>query len=832
MLGAVHQAPAPAPAPAREVERGCTMSGRPCGVAPRSLYGSLPSRRALSIAPLRRRRAYARRIVGGASACRTGLVTLRRTVRCSAWGVKQEASVATFVCPLTYHEVLGLPDDATPLDIRKAHRILSGVVSEEGYTVETLECKQALIDHATSVLLSRFNLTPSELAFQKNSPSEIPLEWLPGLLCLLEESGQPGTVLQLGAEFADAPATRAYRRDILMAMSLAKCTYARKALEAGRLPMGCEALAEANELLALAGDPPLAPTLAAEIDVTLETMAPAVVLEHLGDEIIPENKNRRSGALLAVRELLLSPKKTDGSQSTFDPNPKYVDTVFARLTAQETLEIVPFRDLYDAASGVQGATLPWLQPRLLTHIATAYMAQGYQERRPVYIACADILLRKIEGVGVPVPVERAACAVLLGQVEAAIALLEEGLHGVPEQEGSNGLPVKQEPEAALALDFIRMEAEQADGDYLPGLCAYVERYMGTKVAPKFRMADRKPLEPVSLVDYFGSARVTAYASTVSYPPSLSAAKPQLLVGALSSLAFVRRGFDLVGGIATALPRLVGRRKKKELPPVDSNGYKESIDAREVPPDTQLVEEQDLAYPSEGPQRTVYPESRLPLPIRQAIGVCFLIAAAVIAKVGIIDRMASEGGLGASLKASMTPGARKPSSGSLPGGSGGNADVACEMETCNPNVSPKTTLLNQRSSLIETGKVHSLVKKWQARKAAALGKDHDVSLLDYSLAEPMLSDWKDRALEAEDKGWYWRYNLRGFAVDNVKDILTAEGHPTGKIRVEVTLDEEATVVDQFRDRTGESYSSKYRARYELKQVHGRWLITRGTVIPGR
>ena len=54
-----------------------------------------------------------------------------------------------------------------------------------------------------------------------------------------------------------------------------------QALEAGMLPMGCEALAEANELLALGGEPPLAPSLAAEIDVTLETMAPAVVLEHL-----------------------------------------------------------------------------------------------------------------------------------------------------------------------------------------------------------------------------------------------------------------------------------------------------------------------------------------------------------------------------------------------------------------------------------------------------------------------------------------------------------------------------------------------------------------------
>ena len=57
---------------------------------------------------------------------------------------------------------------------------------------------------------------------------QIPLPWLPGLLCLLEESGQPEAVLELGAEFADSQAARPYRRDILMAMSLAKCTFARK----------------------------------------------------------------------------------------------------------------------------------------------------------------------------------------------------------------------------------------------------------------------------------------------------------------------------------------------------------------------------------------------------------------------------------------------------------------------------------------------------------------------------------------------------------------------------------------------------------------------------
>lgn len=100
-----------------------------------ALRGALPTRRASASASARGgqhdgQKPNARLSVPTQVASQTQS-TSRTSTRCAAWPVKYDQDVATFMCPLTLHEVLGLPDDATPLDIRKAHRILLGVISEE-----------------------------------------------------------------------------------------------------------------------------------------------------------------------------------------------------------------------------------------------------------------------------------------------------------------------------------------------------------------------------------------------------------------------------------------------------------------------------------------------------------------------------------------------------------------------------------------------------------------------------------------------------------------------------------------------------------------------------
>ena len=228
---------------------------------------------------------------------------------------------------------------------------------------------------------------------------------------------------------------------------------------------------------------------------------------------------------------------------------------------------------------------------------------------------------------------------------------------------------------------------------------------------------------------------------------------KFFLGALSSLMVAKRGLGWFGSIASSVtspaPRLATGDKSDQMM-ADKNGYREpEATGRGMKDKSQSIEEEDLQGFSES--RDVYPESRLPLAFRQAVGFGLLITAAVVAKVGIIDRMGEDGAQDTKAKQTTSSKAKKAGgSNGYTASVGGDKDAACEMETCNPKVSPTSGSVNQRSSLIDRSKVYAVVKKWQVRKAAALGKDHDVGLLSYSLAEPMLGDWKDRAIEAEEK----------------------------------------------------------------------------------
>ena len=70
------------------------------------------------------------------------------------------------------------------------------------------------------------------------------------------------------------------RADVLLAMALAECSLARRELESGRIPHGCERLSSALDLLESGRG--LAPDLLDEIDRSLELLAPACALAHLG----------------------------------------------------------------------------------------------------------------------------------------------------------------------------------------------------------------------------------------------------------------------------------------------------------------------------------------------------------------------------------------------------------------------------------------------------------------------------------------------------------------------------------------------------------------------
>ncbi|MCO5605700.1 hypothetical protein L7F22_059884 [Adiantum nelumboides] len=118
----------------------------------------------------------------------------------------------------------------------------------------------------------------------------------------------------------------------------------------------------------------------------------------------------------------------------------------------------------------------------------------------------------------------------------------------------------------------------------------------------------------------------------------------------------------------------------------------------------------------------------------------------------------------------------------------------------------------------------IVRRWQAVKSQALGRDHAVKGLAEVLDGQMLENMSGRAQDAQNKGWYWDYKLTNLNIDSV--TISTDGR---RATVEATLWEGANLYDERTAQVLDSYQSSYTIRYELATINGRWKITSGIVL---
>ncbi|BDA41990.1 probable protein ACCUMULATION AND REPLICATION OF CHLOROPLASTS 6, chloroplastic [Coccomyxa sp. Obi] len=104
---------------------------------------------------------------------------------------------------------------------------------------------------------------------------------------------------------------------------------------------------------------------------------------------------------------------------------------------------------------------------------------------------------------------------------------------------------------------------------------------------------------------------------------------------------------------------------------------------------------------------------------------------------------------------------------------------------------------------------SLVLRWQAIKASALGGDHEVDSLDGILGERMLQAWKLRANALRKDQRHWRYDLREVTIDRVETSRDGK-----RALVEATLTEggellaaDGGVIDSYRATFTQEYEMR-------------------------
>ncbi|KAJ7528825.1 hypothetical protein O6H91_15G021800 [Diphasiastrum complanatum] len=423
------------------------------------------------------------------------------------------SSPALITIPVSYYQVLGLPDGASKEEIMGAYTELRTSEVDEAYTVTAVLSRQELLEDVKAKLLIDRRPKRSTWNHSLHSPAfflSVPWAWLPGALVLLQEVGEDETVLKVGHAALQETKAHPYRQDIVIAMSLSKCSMARAAFEKGTIAAGFEDLVQAHAILNMGKDSLYGSKLLANIEASLEEMAPACTLEHLSLPSTPENKDKRAGALAALVELIRQGLSADPSCSVRDWE-SFLCSAVGKLSAKEIVDLLPWETLFVLRKGQD--TNEAKQQRAMFNVdclytvLIAHIARGFSTRNPELIEIARSLADALVAAeAVDLRLERAICATLLGQADMAFGWLTDAAGSL---QALASRKTQQEDSCQQALQFINectASSREHDGE-LPGLCAFTEKWLHNTGLKHF--ADTRSCLP-SLVDYYNTSAVKQY----------------------------------------------------------------------------------------------------------------------------------------------------------------------------------------------------------------------------------------------------------------------------------------------------------------------------------
>ncbi len=433
--------------------------------------------------------------------------------------------------PLDYYRILGLPIQAPVEQLKQAHGDRTHQMPRREYSENAIGARRALLDEAYAVLTDpdrRFDYDQRFLATAYNTelspldsgssrletPDPTPHvdiadEHLVGALLILQELGEYELVLKVGrpylssgrlgngssslknGQFGDPNIALA---DTVLTIALACLDLGREHWQQGQHETAAEALETGEELLVREG---LFVGIRGEIQSDLLRLRPYRVLELLAlpDQQYPSDRKK---GLKLLQEMLRERDGIDGagddqSGLSIDDFLRFVQQLRGYLTAEE--QQILFEEEARRPSAVA------------TYLAIyALIARGFADHQPALIRRAKHLLAKLSA-RQDVHLEQSVCALLLGQTEEANRLLE--------------LSQEYEP-----IAFIR-EHSHGSPDWLPGLCLYAERWLGSEVFPHFRDLSQRH---AALKDYFADEKVQMYLEELPADPLEQVQRPAIVVG--------------------------------------------------------------------------------------------------------------------------------------------------------------------------------------------------------------------------------------------------------------------------------------------------------------
>jgi hypothetical protein len=714
--------------------------------------------------------------------------------------------------PLDCYRILGLTHLSGLDKVHRAHRDRLLSMPRREYSDAAIASRKRIIDKAYETLTDRDRHSASNESDALESDSTRPVLTLPpqieadekdfaGLLLILYELGESEKVLSLAKPYYD-PEESEYQSarisphdpDLLLSVSLSYLDLGREYWKQGQYESAASSLESAQEILLREG---LFLSIRSEIQADLFRLRPYRILELLASPDNHTEAHRKGMSLL--QEMLDARRGIDG-----------LGNDYSSLGIDDFLRFI--QQLRSYMTAIEQQTLFEEEARRPSSVATylavySLIARGFSQRQPALIRRAKGLLVKLSAKQ-DIYLEKAVCALLLGQTEEASAAIDQS--GEDEQ-----------------ISYIRQNSEGAP-DLLPGLCLYSERWMQEEVYPHFRDLMS---QIVSLKDYFADEQVQAYLEELPNTGAMSSEWASPVGGdrlsAMSNLdesPSANRDFDLnPAKTAIAEPKLSNyapvtpNRFQRSATPVierpaayvNTNGsgniardQPSSRRTSNVPPlrnSTRAAHEsvREIKRPSQVPT-----SSHASLPKRRfnvgRLATVIVLAIAVLAGSIWLVVWAVRALTGAPQPQPIT--LEKPIT---------NIVQALKENNAAPVAQPGPLDKETATKVIET---------WQATKSKALGKGYEDNLLEEILIDPALSVWKGRAKELKSSNSYLQYQTKSSAVDSV----TPDGD--SKAKVVAKISESRNYFNNGELDRGESKDdASYTVEYDLVKKDNRWLI---------
>ncbi|GBO53592.1 cell division protein ZipN/Ftn2/Arc6, specific for cyanobacteria and chloroplast [Pseudanabaena sp. lw0831] len=715
--------------------------------------------------------------------------------------------------PLDCYRILGLTHLSGLDKVHQAHRDRLLSMPRREYSDAAIASRKRIIDKAYETLTERDRHSAATESDALETDSDRPVLTLPpqieadekdfaGLLLILYELGESEKVLSLAKPYYD-PEEAEYQSarisphdpDLLLSVSLSYLDIGREYWKQGQYESAASSLESAQEILLREG---LFLSIRSEIQADLFRLRPYRILELLASPDNHTEAHRKGMSLL--QEMLDARRGIDGSGNDY-----------SSLGIDDFLRFI--QQLRSYMTAIEQQTLFEEEARRPSSVATylavyALIARGFSQRQPALIRRAKGLLVKLSAKQ-DIYLEKAVCALLLGQTEEASAAIDQS--GEDDQ-----------------IAFIRQNSEGAP-DLLPGLCLYSERWMQEEVYPHFRDLMS---QIVSLKDYFADEQVQAYLEELPNTGAMSSEWTSPVGGdrltAISSLdesPNVNRDFDLNPAksavaepkLSTYAPEIPNRFQRSAATPVierhaahvntnvSGNVTRDLPSSRRtsnVPParnSTRAANEfvREIKRPSQ-----VHTSSHASLPKRKfnvgRLATVIVLAIAVLAGSIWLVVWAVRALTGTPQPQPIT--LEKPIT---------NLVQALKENNVAPVAQPGPLDKETATKVIES---------WQATKSKALGKGYEDNLLEEILIDPALSDWKGRAKELKASNSYLQYQTKSSVVDSV----TPDGDSKAKVVAKISESRNYFNNGEL-DRGASKDDASYTVEYDLVKKDNRWLI---------